>query len=142
MSADDFADFERGPSGAKFGQSGNQSSSHGNSAGSYSDFDQDFGAEFSADDFAPPAPEAPAENDKFPPPFPLDGIDLLTPPGFAGDVAAWIDSQCRFPRRRLAVASALAALGNIGGLRHEDARDGVTANLLAFCVSASITRCE
>jgi hypothetical protein len=39
----------------------------------------------------------------------------------------------------LAVASAITAIGNIGGLRHEDARDGVTANLLAFCVAASAT---
>lgn len=123
MSADDFADFEAGYNGAKFGAA---------PAGTYTD-------DFSADDFAPPAPEAPERNDRFPPPFALDGVDLLTPPGFVGDVAAWIDSQCRFPRRRLAVASAVTAIGNIGGLRHEDARDGVTANLLAFCVAASAT---
>jgi hypothetical protein len=43
------------------------------------------------------------------------------------------------PRRRLAVASALVTVGNIGGLRHEDTRDGVTANILAFCVAASAT---
>lgn len=123
MSADDFADFEAGYNGARFGAA---------PAGTYTD-------DFSADDFAPPAPEAPERNDRFPPPFALDGVDLLTPPGFVGDVAAWIDSQCRFPRRRLAVASAITAIGNIGGLRHEDARDGVTANLLAFCVAASAT---
>lgn len=126
MSADDFADFDAGYNGAKFGQSG--SSGHG-----YASDD------FSADDFTPPAPEAPEENDRFPAPFPLDGVDLLSPPGFVGDVAAWIDSQCRFPRRRLAVASALVSMGNIGGLRHEDGRDGVTANMLAFCVAASAT---
>jgi hypothetical protein len=123
MSADDFADFEAGYNGAKFGAQ---------PAPTYSD-------DFSAEDFAPPAPEAPERNDRFPPPFPLDGVDLLTPPGFVGDVASWIDSQCRYPRRRLAVASAIATIGNIGGLRHEDARDGVTANLLAFCVAASAT---
>lgn len=126
MSADDFADFEAGYNGAKFGQSPQ-------AAQAYS---QD---EFSAEDFAPHAPEAPERNDRFPPPFPLDGVDLLTPPGFVGDVAAWIDSQCRYPRRRLAVASAISAIGNIGGLRHEDLRDGVTANMLAFCVAASAT---
>lgn len=124
MSADDFADFEAGYNGAKFGAQPAQA---------YATDD------FSAEDFAPPAPEKPENNDRFPPPFSLDGIDLLTPPGFVGDVAAWIDSQCRYPRRRLAVASALTAIGNIGGLRHEDARDGVTANLLAFCVAASAT---
>ena len=123
MSVDDFADFEAGYNGAKFGAQ---------TTATYSD-------DFSAEDFAPPAPEAPERNDRFPPPFPLDGVDLLTPPGFVGDVASWIDSQCRYPRRRLAVASAIAAIGNIGGLRHEDARDGVTANMLAFCVAASAT---
>lgn len=122
MSADDFADFEAGYQGAKFGQA--------------SGYSQD---DFSADDFAPPEPEAPERNDRFPPPFDLSGVDLLSPPGFVGDVAAWIDSQCRYPRRRLCVASALVTVGNIGGLRHEDARDGVTANMLAFCVAASAT---
>lgn len=122
MSDHDFSDFEEGYRGAKFGQSVGYSSD-----------------DFTADDFAPPAPEAPERNDRFPPPFSLDGVDLLTPPGFVGDVAAWIDSQCRYPRRRLAVASALVTVGNIGGLRHEDARDGVTANMLAFCVAASAT---
>jgi hypothetical protein len=114
MTGDDFSDFD---AGYKFGQ--------------YAADD------FSAADFAPPEPEAPAESDTLP--FPLDGIDLLTPPGFVGDVAAWIDSQCRYPRRRLAVASAIVTVGNIGGLRHEDALDGVTANMLAFCVAASAT---
>jgi hypothetical protein len=121
MSANDFADFDKGYKGAKFGKP---------------DYSQD---DFSADDFAPPEPEQPEENDKFPPPFSLDGIDLLTPPGFVGDVAAWIDSQCRYPRRRLAVASALVTVGNVGGMRHEDTRDGITANMLAFCVAASST---
>jgi len=125
MSADDFADFEEGYNGAKFGHTG--------AGNGYS------GDDFSADDFTPPAPEAPEENSRWPAPFSLDGVDLLSPPGFAGDIAAWIDSQCRFPRRRLAVASALVSLGNIGGLRHEDTRDGVTANMLAFCVAASAT---
>ena len=113
---DDFADFD---AGYRFGQ--------------YSDDD------FSAADFAPSTPEAPAQDGPLPPPFPLDGIDLLSPPGFVGDVAAWIDSQCRYTRRRLAVASAIVTVGNIGGLRHEDAQDGVTANMLAFCVAASAT---
>jgi len=128
MSADDFADFERGVGGAKFGKPKSNDDMSG--------FAND---DFSADDFAPPAPEAPVDDGRFAPPFPLDGVDLLTPPGFVGDVAAWIDSQCRYPRRRLCVASALVTVGNIGGLRHEDGRDGVTANLLAFCVAASAT---
>lgn len=71
--------------------------------------------------------------------FPAGRDRPSKPPGFVGDVAAWIDSQCRYPRRRLAVASAIVTVGNIGGLRHEDALDGVTANMLAFCVAASAT---
>lgn len=121
----DYRDFEEGYNGAQFGRATSPA--------------KDFDDGFSADDFRPPEPEAPENNDKFPPPFSLAGVDLLSPPGFVGDVAAWIDSQCRFPRRRLAVASAITSIGNIGGLRHEDARDGVTANMLAFCVAASAT---
>lgn len=106
----------------------------GMSAGEFSDFD---------DDFLPPEfeveREAPKDNGAIPPPFPLAGVDLLAPPGFVGQVASWIDSQCRYPRRRLAVASAIVTVGNIAGLRHEDTRDGVTANMLAFCVAASAT---
>lgn len=133
MSADDFADFERGTDGAQFGAKPKKQEPD------YSDFDAGFHDDFSASDFMPEAPEAPEIDGKFPPPFALDGVDLLTPPGFVGDVAAWIDSQCRYPRRRLAVASAIVSVGNIGGLRHEDDRDGVTANMLAFCVAASAT---
>lgn len=94
--------------------------------------------DFTAEQFPPSEPERPEyDESRLAPPFPLDGIDLLSPPGFVGDVAAWIDSQCRYPRRRLAVASAIVSVGNIGGLSHEDTRDGVTANMLAFCVAAS-----
>jgi len=144
MSADDFADFERGVDGARFGAKPDKAKPDQAKADrpepDYSDFDAGFhGDSFSAADFMPDAPEPPQVSEGFAPPFPLDGLDLLTPPGFVGDVAAWIDSQCRYPRRRLAVASALVSVGNIGGLRHEDARDGVTANMLAFCVAASAT---
>lgn len=72
-------------------------------------------------------------------PFDVDGIDLHSPPGFVGQVADWIDSQCRYPRRRLAVASSIVAVGNIGGMSHYDTRDGITANMMAFCVAASST---
>jgi hypothetical protein len=107
----------------------------------FSDFEAgaSYADDFSAHDFAPPEPERPEPEGRIAPPFPLDGIDLLSPPGFVGDVAAWIDSQCRYPRRRLAVASAIVTVGNIGGMSHDDALDGVTANMLAFCVAASAT---
>jgi len=68
----------------------------------YSEFDFDY------DDFLPPhEPEAPADADTGPAlPFALSGVDLLSPPGFVGQVTDWIDAQCRYPRRRLAVAAA------------------------------------
>jgi hypothetical protein len=72
-------------------------------------------------------------------PFDISGIDLTQPPGFVGDVARWIESQSRRPRRHLAAAAAVTAIGNIAGLRYTDDRDGVTTNMLTFCVAASRT---
>jgi hypothetical protein len=72
-------------------------------------------------------------------PFDVSGVDLTSPPGFVGDVARWIEDQSRRPRKRLAVAGALVAMGNVAGLRYTDDRDGVTANLFAFCVAGSRT---
>ncbi len=69
----------------------------------------------------------------------LSGLDLTSPPGFVGELAAWIEAQGRRPRRHLAVAAALTALGNVAGLRYTDDLDGVTTNLLAFCVAGSRT---
>jgi len=72
--------------------------------------------------------------------LPLDhDIDLLRPPGFVGEVAAWIESQSRRPRERLAVAGALTAVGNLVGLKYRDERDNVTSNLFTFCVAGSGT---
>jgi hypothetical protein len=79
------------------------------------------------------------EPDDFALPIDVADVDLTRPPGFVGRVTDWIDGQCRYPRRRLAVASALTAIGNIGGMSHYDTRDGITANLLTFCVAASST---
>lgn len=72
-------------------------------------------------------------------PFSTDTVDLLRPPGFVGEVAAWINSQCRFPRERLAVATAINAVGNIGGLRFEDEYNDITANTIMLCVAGSGT---
>jgi hypothetical protein len=82
-----------------------------------------------------PEPEAPAPGL----PFSLAGVDLTCPPGYVGRVADWIEAQSRRPRRRLAVAGALAAIGNIAGMRYSDDLDGVTANLFVFCVAGSRT---
>ena len=67
------------------------------------------------------------------------GIDLLRPPGFVGDLAKWIESQNRYPRERLAVATALLAMGNVAGLRYTDKDFGVNTNLFMFCVAGSAT---
>ena len=110
----------------------------------FSDFmppDSFSGPEVDPDDFPdfPVAAEPPEQDESNPPPLSMEGIDLLTPPGFAGDVTRWIDSQCIYPRRRLAVASALVTIGNCGGLRHVDTFGRATANMIAFCVAASST---
>lgn len=72
-------------------------------------------------------------------PFATKGVDLLRPPGFVGEVVAWMNSQCRFKRENLVVGSALAAMGNICGLGYTDDVDNVTANLLVMGVAGSGT---
>lgn len=67
----------------------------------------------------------------------IQHVNLKRPPGFVGEVAAWIESQCRRPRENLSVAGALTAVGNVIGLRYTDDIDGVTGNLFTFCVAAS-----
>ena len=66
-------------------------------------------------------------------------IDLTKPPGLVGEVAEYINSQCLFPRENLAVAAAIAAVGNIGGLNHKLENSRVTPNIFLFCVSGSAT---
>lgn len=104
--------------------------------GDFSDFED--GAAMAVpthDDFE----AARVEEDGFALPLDVSDIDLTRPPGFVGSVTDWIDAQCRYPRRRLCVAASLTAIGNIGGMSHYDTRDGITANMLAFCVAASST---
>lgn len=72
-------------------------------------------------------------------PLDISMVDLTTPPGLAGDLTDWIDGNCFRPRRHLAVASSLVAIGNIAGLYYEDETTGVTANLFLFCVAGSGT---
>jgi hypothetical protein len=76
-----------------------------------------------------------------PPENPLDisHVNLKRPPGFVGEVAAWIEDQSYRPREHLAVAGALTAVGNIVGLRYTDDLNGVTTNLFTFCVAGSGT---
>ena len=66
-------------------------------------------------------------------------IDLKRPPGFVGEVAAWIESNSRRPREHLSVASALMAISNRVGLRYTDDRDNVMANMFIFCIAGSGT---
>lgn len=72
-------------------------------------------------------------------PFHTDGVDLLRPPGFVGEVCKWVNEQTLFPRDSLSVAVALQAISNIVGLRYTDDVDGVTANLFTICVAGSAT---
>lgn len=66
-------------------------------------------------------------------------VDILRPPGFVGELAAWINARCLYPREHLAVAGALYAVSCIAGMRHRDAQDRVTGNLFAFGVAGSAT---
>jgi hypothetical protein len=72
-------------------------------------------------------------------PFDISGVDLTEPPGFVGDVARWIENQSFRPRRHIAVAGALIAIGNIAGLRYIDDLSNVTTNLFTFCVAGART---
>lgn len=72
-------------------------------------------------------------------PFHVDGVDLLRPPGFVGELCKWINAQSRFPRENLAVGAALQCVSNIAGLRYTDDMDGVTTNLFTMCVAGSAT---
>lgn len=72
-------------------------------------------------------------------PFSIEGVDLLRPPEFVGQVTKWINEQSRYPRENLAVAAALTAVGNVVGMRYTDDLDGVNANLFCFCVAGSGT---
>lgn len=67
------------------------------------------------------------------------GIDLLRPPGFAGELTAWINSQSIFPRETLAVSAALMAISNCGGMRYTDPLDNGAFNLFCFGVADSST---
>lgn len=69
----------------------------------------------------------------------ISGVDLLRPPGFVGELAKWINDQCRYPREHLSSAAALVAMGNVAGLRYTDDRDNVSLNLFAFCIAGSAT---
>lgn len=67
------------------------------------------------------------------------GIDLSRPPGFVGELTDWINGQCLYPRETLAVAAALCAVSSLAGMRHFDALDDMTPNMIAFCVAGSGT---
>lgn len=70
----------------------------------------------------------------------VSSVDLLRPPGFVGQLTAWINSQCMFPREHVAVAGALLAVGAIGGLKYTDRdRKGARPNLMLFCSAGSST---
>lgn len=65
--------------------------------------------------------------------------NLLKPPGLVGRIAKWINSRSMYPRENLAVAAALIAVSNAGGLRYRCEEDGIAGNLFAFCVAGSGT---
>jgi len=68
-----------------------------------------------------------------------DPIDLKRPPDFLGELTQWINDQCLYPRENLAVACALTAVSSLAGMRYIDELDGITPNILSFCVAGSGT---
>lgn len=72
-------------------------------------------------------------------PFDISKEKLTEPPGWAGTLTDWIESQSRRPRRVISTAAALTAIGNIAGLTYIDGRDHTTTNLFAFCIAGSRT---
>lgn len=71
-------------------------------------------------------------------PFSLDGVDLKRPPGFVGEICAWINTQSRYPREALAVMGALHSVGCVAGLRYTD-EENTSTNLFAMGVAGSST---
>jgi hypothetical protein len=69
----------------------------------------------------------------------ITGVDLLRPPGFVGELVVWVNSQSIFPRETLAVAAALMAISNCGGMRYTDPLDNGAFNLFCFGVADSST---
>lgn len=66
-------------------------------------------------------------------------VDIRRPPGFVGELTQWINDQCLYPRENLAVAAALTAVSSLAGMRYIDELDGMSPNILAFCVAGSGT---
>lgn len=63
--------------------------------------------------------------------------DLLNPPGFVGEICAWVNSRCAFPREHLAVAAALQIVSNAAGLTHLVAGRDTSLNLITFAIAGS-----
>lgn len=66
-------------------------------------------------------------------------IDVRRPPDFVGELVQWINDQCLYPRENLAVAAALTAVSSLAGMRYTDELDGMSPNILAFCIAGSGT---
>lgn len=70
-------------------------------------------------------------------PISIEGVDLLRPPGFVGEVVKWLNTQGISLRENIAVATALTAIGNVCGLRYREDLTNITLNLFCFCVAGS-----
>ena len=66
-------------------------------------------------------------------------VDVRRPPDFVGELTQWINNQCLYPRENLAVACALTAVSSLAGMRYTDELDGITPNILSFCIAGSGT---
>lgn len=79
------------------------------------------------------------DGEQLPTTLDISAVDLKRPPGFAGELCEWINSQCLYPRENLSVAASLCAISGLSGMRHIDELDDMSANIIAFCVAGSGT---
>jgi|GEM_PF-772519 len=68
-----------------------------------------------------------------------EGVDLLRPPGFVGEICSWINARSRYPREHLAVAAALYVISSVTGMRFRDPHDEIMPNVFMFGVAGSST---
>jgi hypothetical protein len=66
-------------------------------------------------------------------------VDVRRPPDFVGELTQWINDQCLYPRENLAVSAALCAVSSLAGMRYTDGLDGMSANIITFCVAGAGT---
>lgn len=71
-------------------------------------------------------------------PVNIDDVDLLSPPGLAGEITKYFNSQCPKKRPYLAALASVYMLGCLGGLKHQD-EYGIIPNMIFFGIAETGT---